>query len=269
MEKTNKLTVIEKFELPILSNDMKDIMQEEMDGMTLTFERVRIPSGGGIVFEIPGDDPENPDVEKEIIGVIVDKHPVNAYWKDKYTGENNPPDCSALDGRNGIGNPGGECRMCPLNQWGSGHDEKGESTSGKECKNMHRIYIQRAGELFPLLLTLPPTSLQNFSGYVAKRLLTRGLRTYEVVTKITLKKAVSKGGITYSQAAFQFVGKLSKAQAEQMAIYSNEIKATTRQIDVFTDEIKEDNSKGSDLLDDLDAVEEVEFESSAPVENVE
>ena len=80
------LAVIENFELPAVSGNMGAAMAEEMEGLQLSFPRVKIPSGGGLAFEVPGDDPENPDTEKEIIGVIVDHHPVNAYWADKYAG---------------------------------------------------------------------------------------------------------------------------------------------------------------------------------------
>ena len=45
---------------------------EEMDGLgDISFDSIKIPSGGGLAFEVPGDDPENPGIEKEICGVIL------------------------------------------------------------------------------------------------------------------------------------------------------------------------------------------------------
>ena len=38
--------------------DLANVMSAEMDGLSTTFERIKIPSGGGIMFEIPGDDPD-------------------------------------------------------------------------------------------------------------------------------------------------------------------------------------------------------------------
>ena len=35
-------------------------LQEEMQGLNLTFDRIKLPSGGGLAFEVPG---ENPDLE--------------------------------------------------------------------------------------------------------------------------------------------------------------------------------------------------------------
>ncbi len=213
----------ENFVMPVMDNNIAQAMGEEMEGLPMTFTRVKIPTGGGLAFEIPGDDADNPEMAKEIIGVIVDHHPINAYWADKYSGGNNPPDCSSMDGKIGVGTPGGNCKTCPYNQFGS-------DGAGKACKNMHRIYILRSGEAFPLLLTLPPTSIKNFGDYVLKRVISKGYRTYEVITKITLKRAQNSTGISYSQAQFSLVAPLGTEEKEFMRRYSENIKAVTRQL---------------------------------------
>jgi len=227
------LAVIENFSLPVLSDGIGAAMSEEMDGLTLSFPRVKIPSGGGLAFEVPGDDPENPDAVKEVVGVIVDHHPVNAFWHDKYAGANNPPDCSSMDGKVGLDADGNRvpCNSCQFNQWGSAEDGR-----GKACKNMHRVYILREGEMLPLLLTLPPTSLKNLSDYIALRVVSKGLRSYSVVSKVSLKKAQNAGGINYSQAVFSLAGKLASDQVKAMAEYSKGIKVLTRQLAVGADE---------------------------------
>lgn len=227
----NELMKLENMNLPSPQEmeSMAAAMAEEMEGLSFSFDRIKIPSGGGLAFEVPGDDPDSPDLEKEIVGVIVDHHPVNAYWETDYTGENSPPDCSSMDGKQGDGVPGGSCKTCPMNQYA-------EDGSGKLCKNMHRIYILRQGDMMPLLLTLPPTSLKNFSNYMAKRLLTKGLRSYGVLTKVALKKAQSGGGITYSQAVFALAGKLDPEAAGQMKDYAGSIKPLTRQFAIVDDE---------------------------------
>lgn len=180
--------VKDNFKVPALNADMSAAMSEEMDGLTTDFDRVKIPTGGSVAFEVPGDDSDNPDMAKEIIGIIVDHHPINAYWEQKFEGQNNAPDCSSIDGKCGVGTPGGPCSRCPMGQWGSAVNSDGTQGKGKACKNMHRIYILRSGEMLPLLLTLPPTSLKPFSNYMAKRIICKGHRPYEVITKVTLKK---------------------------------------------------------------------------------
>lgn len=251
------LAVIENFDLPVLSDDMAAAMAEEMDGLQLSFPRIKIPSGGGLAFEVPGDDPENPDAEKEIVGVIVDHHPVNAYWQDKYSGANNPPDCASMDGKIGVDQDGNRkpCNSCPMNEWGTAEDGR-----GKACKNMHRVYILREGEMLPLLLTLPPTSLKNISDYLGLRIVSKGLRSYGVVSKVSLKKAQNAGGINYSQAVFALAGKLAPDQVKAMAEYSQGIKVLTRLLAVGADEYAQ-TAGGDDDIDygDSDDDSEVPF----------
>lgn len=230
MSKDSKELAVVNFQVPVVSGGMSEAMEEEMDGLKLTFDRVKIPSGGAIMFEVPSDNPDEPDMQKELSGVIVDHHPINGYWKDKFTGASNPPDCASMDGKFGNGNPGGICAKCPLNQFGSG--ENGE---GKACKNMHRIYLLENGELFPKLLTLPPSSIRNFSDYMGKRIVMKGLRSYGVITKVTLKKEQNKGGITYSEANFAISQVLPPDITAAMAKYSAGIKAETRLVEIVND----------------------------------
>lgn len=248
MKKETALKTVD-YQTPARVESIAEAMAEEMEGLPLSFPRVRIPGGGGTVFEVPGDDPNAPDSVKEIVGVIIDHHPVNAYWSGKYAGNNNPPDCSSLDGKTGDYGP---CKSCQYNQWGSGPDGR-----GKACKNMHRVYILREGETIPLLLTLPPTSLKNFADYLALRIVTRGLRSYSVITKIALKRVKNADGISYSQAIFSMVDKLPPEQIKAMAEFAEGIKAVTRQLSVANDEYiqsepvqSETNQAQHDMLDD-------------------
>lgn len=36
-------------------------LAEEMDGLQMSFQRVKIPTGGALQFELPGEDPDHPD----------------------------------------------------------------------------------------------------------------------------------------------------------------------------------------------------------------
>lgn len=225
MTKNTELIKAE-FQTPTISENFGNIMAEEMEGLQFNFDRVKIPSGGGIAFEVPTDNPDEPDMTKEILGVIVDHHPINAYWQNKYEGQNSPPDCSSLDGKFGTGILGGSCKTCKLNQFGTSEDGK-----GKVCKNMHRVYLLRSGDLFPILLTLPPTSIKSFSEFL-KRIISKGLKSYKVVTKVTLKKVQNSTGIAYSQAQFSIAAILDKEMTDKLESYSLNIKGTTRELEI-------------------------------------
>ena len=84
----------------------------------------------------------------------------------------------------------------------------------------------------PLILSLPPTSLKYMRDYIGKRILLKGMRCYEAVTKITLKKEKSAGGIAYSRAVFSFVGKLDSEKAAAAKAMADTIKQQDRNIDI-------------------------------------
>ena len=197
--------------------NLADAMSEEMVGMDVSFDRIKIPAGGSTVFEVPGSDPGETDAVKEFTGVILFHHPLFSYYRDRFAGGNNAPDCGSYDGVTGVGDPGGNCAHCPLNQFGSGEN------GGKACKNKRRIYILREGEMIPLLLTLPTGSMKEFSVYV-KRLLAKGRKTNAIVTRFSLKKVTNAGGIAYSQAQFTVDRPLTDEELPYIAAMAEQVK---------------------------------------------
>jgi hypothetical protein len=189
--------------LQLADVNMAAMMAEELDGLDTSFERIKIPSAGSTVFEIPGENPGEPDTVKEFSGVILYHHTLHAYYKTKYSGGNNPPDCGSFDGITGEGDPGGSCKTCPYNKFGSGEN------NSKACKNRRRIFVLREGEIFPLLLSLPTGSLKEFTKYI-KRLLGKGRKSNSVVTRFSLRKATNSGGIAYSQRSLPSTASLRR-----------------------------------------------------------
>ena len=212
--------------------DLASVFAEEMDGLTPTFERIKIPSGGGISFEVPGDDPENPDTVKEFKAVILYHHPINCYYKEEYTGGNNPPDCGSMDGHVGIDAESGEvknCAECPFNKFGSGKN------GAKACKQKRRIYLLREGEALPTLLSLPTGSLAAFSRYIMN-LLGKGKKSNAVVTQFSLKKAQNSGGINYSQAVFALNRSLTPEEMTNVNRMTEQVKALANRVVALDEE---------------------------------
>lgn len=209
--------------LKLADFNMSDAMAEELDGLYGGFERIKIPSAGSTVFEVPGENANEPDTVKEFSAVILYHHPLYAYYLNKYTGGSNPPDCGSFDGITGDGNPGGSCSKCPYNQFGSAEN------GSKACKNRRRIYVLREGEIFPLLLSLPTGSLKEFTRYI-KRLLSKGLKSNAVVTRFSLKKAVNSGGIAYSQAQFTAERDLSADECALIGKLADQVKSYSKNI---------------------------------------
>lgn len=171
-------------------------LAEDMDGIRLSFPRVKIPAGGVLQFEMPGDDPEHPEYADKLTGVLLFHHATNGYWPHAMDDEDKNPICSSVDGKMGIGEPGGACVSCELNAFGTADDGK-----GKACKNMRSLYLLQSGELMPIELKLPPTSLKGFQDFMSAAFLTRGRASYGSVIEIGLKRM--NNGNPYSVATFR------------------------------------------------------------------
>ena len=203
--------------------DFSSVISEEMEGLNAFFERIKMPSGDTTLFQIPSENPEEPEFEREFSAVILYHHPIRAYFKEKFTGASNPPDCGSLDGVTGYGNPSGDCKNCIYNEFGTGEND------AKACKERQRLYLLREGEMFPLMLSLPTGSLKELSRYLM-RLLSKGIRSSEVVTRFSLVKATNKGGIAYAKAAFKIERKLTAEEIPLIANLSEQIKSLSGRI---------------------------------------
>lgn len=223
MSKKDEMTVAGAGFLALAEFNMNETIAEELDGLDGGFDRVKIPSGGATMFELPGDEADEPEMVKEFSAVILYHHPVLQYYKEKYTGGSNPPDCGSFDGVVGDGVPGGVCAECPLNQFGSGEN------NSKACKTRRRVFLLREGELFPLILSLPTGSMREFSRYI-KRLLSKGRKSNSVVTRFSLKKATNNSGIAYSQAQFSIDRPLTGEEQVLITKLSEQVKGYSRHV---------------------------------------
>ena len=98
---------------------------EDADGLQMmSFQRVKIPAGGQLQFEIPTEDPDNPDYARTLEGVILYNHAACTLWPEgsEYD-EDTKPLCSSVDGKTGIGEPGGACATGPRRRTGQGVQE--------------------------------------------------------------------------------------------------------------------------------------------------
>ena len=218
--------------LALADFNMDQTMAEELEGLEGGFDRVKIPAGGTTMFELPGDEADEPEGVKEFSAVILYHHPLQQYYATKYTGGSNPPDCGSLDGIMGEGEPGGVCANCPLNQFGSGEN------NSKACKNRRRVFLLREGELFPLILSLPTGSMKEFSRYI-KRLLSKGRKSNSVVTRFSLKKATNSSGIAYSQAQFSIDRPLTSEEQILITKLSEQVKGYSRTVGFDMEEAAE------------------------------
>lgn len=179
------------------SADITNVMRDNLgEGGVTAFDldRVKVPSGGGVAWEIPSLTGEA-EVGRTFDGIIVHWREPRSYWAVSLdeSGGGSPPDCSSTDGKTGVGDPGGNCATCRLSQFGSGPKGGG----GQACKQMRLMFVLREDALLPIALFAPPTSLGPLRKYFL-RLASQGKRYSDVVTRFALSKATSATGIEYA-----------------------------------------------------------------------
>jgi len=233
--------------LPVLSQPQAalEVVQENLQGFQddiKLFEKINMPSGGGLSFEITDENGEPQPIQK-LQGVILHKQPFKAWYEKSFEEKSDDdlgiPDCYATQANvNGVarfvgsgceraGIPKGQaCESCPKNQWGS--DRRGGN--GKDCADKIRIHILREGNVFPDYLDLPPTSTGNFKDYL-KRLSNKLFTFYGVITAVGLEKAEStKGKIKYSKATFAKAGELAPQERKAIQGYIGKLRPAMEQI---------------------------------------
>ena len=192
---------------------------------------MKIPSGGGVAFEVPGDDPDNPDVVKELTGVIVEHHPMNSYWADAYSGAGAAPDCASMDGKTGIVAATGECIDC-LDVQSLTSSAATRTGRGKACKNLHRIYILRGGGSPAGHLQCAADVAEAIQGLSGLLTAAQGQAGQSGGNAHHAQKAQNAGGISYSQAMFSKAADLTPEQMEVLQPTIKAVREMARQVPV-------------------------------------
>ncbi len=168
-------------------------------------------------------------------GIIVDTHPVNAYWEKSFqeSGGGTPPDCYSLDGLHPsplAPNPQADnCLSCIWNKYGT-------DGRGKKCKNMRRLHILLENEMLPKRLTLPPSSLKAYDTF-ATMLTDKGIPYPLAIVEFSLKEAKNKDGIPYSEIQLNLLDVVKdKKLMERIIAIRNQYKEAMRQQEVVAEE---------------------------------
>lgn len=216
---------------PELLAELKDEMEDLDPESGITCRQIKVPSGGGIAYEVQGEEEGDADPMKEIQGVIVFTHRLSGYWPGSFgsakEAKDKIPVCSSMDGKTAVWTETGEvrtCESCPYNQYGTGVDEKGNPSKGKACKNMRRIYLLMDGDPNFYLLSVPPTSIKDVNKQLAK-ILASGTPYTGMIVSLTLEKVQNRNGVAYSKVVIKKKGLLLPAAAARVIQLRNEIKA--------------------------------------------
>jgi hypothetical protein len=212
------LTTAESNYVALTTNAM-EIISENLKSQPLNhqlFDVIKSPSGGSIAFTVPslsGD-----EVEKELVGIILNYNTPRAYWDTPDPVEGTPPVCFSKNSI--VSSEGDRCSICRFNDYGS---KDGESNA-KACKEFVEIFLLRPDSIMPVIVRVPVSSKLIFQRFMT-RLISKMIPTYGVVTKITLTKAVSRAGQPFATFCFEVVNHLSPEETAQAKLYGQGFKA--------------------------------------------
>lgn len=230
-KKSAELAVVGSFQIANryenMAPELLAELQDEMDDLDpesgIACRKIKIPSGGGLAYEVQGEDEDDVEYMKEIKGIIIFTHRANGFWPGAYgdDDQNKIPVCSSMDGKTGIWSDTGEvrsCETCPMNQFGSATDQKGAQSRGKACKNMRRIYLVMDGDPNFYLLTVPPTSTKDVNKQLQK-IIGGGTPYTGLIVSLKLEKTQNAAGVAYSRVLVSKSGLLTPevaAMAKEM-----------------------------------------------------
>lgn len=220
MAKSNsQLAVLTEYKIAEVSTEeLADVMQQNLAGEdvgAMNLPRLKVPTGGGLKFQVPSL--EGPVDMKEVEGVLLHSKISRAYWPGSYAGGGTPPQCMSPDGLIGNGDPGGKCAMCPHNKWGSK-----DGARGKACKEMRMLFILRPDLALPMVLVVPPSSINSVKEYTVN--LAGNLIPMDgALTTFSLEKASNKDGIDYSKIVPKFKQKLDPEARATIKAYKQSL----------------------------------------------
>lgn len=249
-QENNLPAVVQHYSIMTMDKEeLSEVLRENTAGQLsrLDLPTVKIPAGGGTSWTVP-DVEEGDRTEKTLRGLVVYQTVARGYWEESFdvSGGGTPPTCYSNDGRRGVGNPGGDCATCKLNQWGTGRN--GE---GKACREMRLIFMLQENDVLPFVVALPPTSVKPAHKFFVG-LARKGIGYYTVVTEIGLEQDKSNGGIKYSKATFKMLEKLSTEQVAVVKSYREALIPTLSQIQVTAEDagltVGDDDGDDGDVL---------------------
>ena len=91
-KKTTALATLETFRIanryegmdPEMMEELEDEMSDLDPESGITCRKIKIPSGGGLAYEVQGEEETDVEYMKEIKAVVVFTHRVNGFWAGAY-----------------------------------------------------------------------------------------------------------------------------------------------------------------------------------------
>jgi len=230
---TKEMATVETNYVTLYDPEFMEAIKENLGdgGMSpLELPRIRVPSGGGEFWTISSIDGDKS--VKSFKAVIAYWTTMRAYWEKPFdeTGGGSPPQCSSQDGIVGLGNPGGSCASCPLNQFGSGKQ------NSKSCREVRANFLLMEGSKIPVVYMAPTMSVKPEKQYLMQ--LAAAGKVYSTVeTVFTLETDKSATGIKYSKGITSLSRSLSDEEIHGVNQWKAVLKKAAQSISVSEQDV--------------------------------
>jgi hypothetical protein len=205
-------------------SEMLEVLAENLGGESLTardLPRIGMPAAGGLTWEIP-DGEGGVEPSKTLTGIIVHFERTHSYWPPSQD-SGTPPACQSVGPETtaiGSGDPGGPCKTCPHNVFGTKIRPDGRQAAGKACTERENWFLLVEDRPLPIVLSLSPASLNAAKEYRVKTLGAIGKRLSSVVTEISLANDTNATGEKFSYIVPKVAGNLSAEEAAKARSYA-------------------------------------------------
>lgn len=206
---------------------LSDVLAENIgdDGLAIRdLVRVPMPAAGSTTWEVPNRLTGESDTTRELVVTLSYWQAARVYWipteDGSLTGE--PPDCSSPDGKvpipdglygpegaNSHLNPKGKCSTCPLSKFGTSQKGGGRAPA---CAERRLLFVNRAGDLLPMLVSAPPTSLDPLKAFMIELSMRYQAHYSSFVLGLSLTKQ-EKNGQKFATLTPRLIGVLEGAQS--------------------------------------------------------
>mgnify|MGYP001255339146 CR=1 FL=1 len=204
-------------------------------------ERVKIPASGSTTWMVPSLDGDVP--AKEIEGVVIHKKDPRVFWIKSIkegAGGGQPPECYSEEGDVGYGirdlseaSGRHDCLTCPMSQFRRNPD--GTNTPPR-CSQRMALFVLRKEGILPMMMILPPTSVQPMFKYFLGKLLHYEKSYNKVITIFSLEKTRNLAGQEYSRVVPKYKRDLTKEEVSQIQTYISQIKPALDRARIIVDE---------------------------------
>jgi len=210
--------------VPQAAEEFREAMEANIDGDETSprqiLTTIKPPGGGGTMWAVPSFD-SNDFETKTLTGIILEIGSEKVLFEGKYGEGQSIVSCSSNNGVFGNGSPGGECAVCPNNEYGTALTGK-----GKACSDYKPIYVllkDLEDQAMPCIIRVSPGSFEALKNYRIK--LTRAkLKMYTIETVFSLKKEKSASGSDFASIVFAPGERvLDKSTQESIKGYRDEL----------------------------------------------